>query len=366
MQRLMMIVLAAVIALAFIAYMLTYTVRFTEAAVVTTFGKVSASGVVTEPGVKFKWPAPIQSVTIYDTRLREMSSRSETQQTADDRQIVVEMFLAWKVKDPLKFNQRFGRSGATGEHYNQAEKVLSDLLRSSMAEVSKFNLSDLFSPKAGDSKLGALEQDIAARLKQGGSGGENVDQYGIEVAFVGVNRVVLPESTTSQVFERMKQTMITKASKASSEGQAAAAQITSQANNDAERIRAFAMLRAAQITNQGDIEAAKFLSAQSVDPELASFLKEAEFVRNGFGKKVTLIVDTASFGFNFMNPAIIQQLQQKATQGGKTSDASPASSGSGGSVPAPAASPAQPAQASTPTKSKLDDSAANPQDGHGS
>lgn len=319
MRKLFPILLAGVIALGFLVYMVTYTVRFTDAAVVTTFGKVTDASVVRDPGLKFKWPAPIQSVTLYDTRARFLGSKSETQQTADDRQIVVESFLTWRVTDPLTFNKRFNRSGsAATDHYKNAEKVLNDLLRSAMSEVSKYRLNELFTPKLGDSKLPALEADIMARLKRGAatgsetsSGGETLDAYGIGVVMVGINKVVLPESTTAQVFERMTQTMQTRASRAEEEGKAAAEQIRSAAESDAKKIEAFANLKAAQIRNQGDLEAAKWLGVQREDPELAEFLKKVDLLRNGFGKKTMVVMPTSMFGVDILNPEYLRKLMER-------------------------------------------------------
>ena len=91
------------------------TVRFTERAVVTTFGKAGESSVKTEPGLGFKWPYPIQSVTKYDTRQRYSETRSEALATADNRQIIVQSFIVWEVKDPLKFFQALNNTRAANQ-----------------------------------------------------------------------------------------------------------------------------------------------------------------------------------------------------------------------------------------------------------
>jgi len=107
-RRPIILILAFIFAVALLARAVTYTVRFTEAGVLTTFGKAAEQDLtkVREPGLKFKWPDPIQSVTKYDTRSRFLQTKAEQQQTADSRQITVEAFCTWKVKDPLKFFQR--------------------------------------------------------------------------------------------------------------------------------------------------------------------------------------------------------------------------------------------------------------------
>jgi membrane protease subunit HflC len=331
MRKTFLFLIAGVIALGFLVYMMTFTVRFTEAAVVTTLGRVTEASVVREPGMRFKWPVPIQSVTLYDTRARFLGSKSETQQTADDRQIIVETFVTWKVADPLVFNRRFNRSGSgAADHFKSAEKVLSDMLRSAMSEVSRYKLSELFTPKLGDSKLPALEADIMARLKRGapvpaaaagapatpgapapGTITDTIESYGVEVVMVGINKVVLPESTTLQVFERMKATMEARASRAESEGTAAELQIRSAADSDAKRIEAFARVKAETIRNKGEVDASKWLEAMKIDPEFAAFLEKTRLLRDGFGKKVMLVLPTSMFGPDIFDPASFKGLMER-------------------------------------------------------
>ena len=103
-----MTILVAVLFLVILfAFSATFTVRFTEIAVKTTFGSASDSSIISEPGLKWKLPYPFQSVTKYDKRTRIVQTRSETVQTADDFQIIVESFLFYKVSDPLKFFRSF-------------------------------------------------------------------------------------------------------------------------------------------------------------------------------------------------------------------------------------------------------------------
>lgn len=298
-----LIIISAVIVLAFLLYMTTYTVRFTDTAIVSSFGKADEGSVVSEPGLKFKLPTPFQSVTVYDRRARFVQARSETQQTADDRQIIVESFLTWNVKDPLKFYKSF-RSGSSSdslEHYRKAEDTLRSFLRSALSEVSKYRLNELFAAQQGASKLPTLEQDILARLRGSQESGGNVDQYGMEVALVGINRIVLPEQTTSEVFNRMTESRNRIAAEAEGEGQAAATKIRSEADNAARRIRAFAELRAAAIRDRGDIEAAEHLRGLNEDPQLAVFLKMVDFLREGIGRVATIVVPTDMPGMNMFS-----------------------------------------------------------------
>ena len=308
MRTLIIIAVSVLIVGGFLVYMSSYTVGFTQAAVVTTFGEVGKHGVVKDEGFHLKWPSPIQNVTLYDKRARFLQAKSETQQTSDDRQIVVETFLTWRVDDPELFYKRFRSGSNVRDHYAQAEGQLNSLLRSAMSAVSNYALSELFAPGPGQSKLGQLEKNIHDRLTTNGS--SSPSEFGIDVMLVGINSVVLPEDTTKQVFDRMKESRKRLAAKAESEGEALATAIRSAAENSAARIREFAQLRASQIRARGDIEASQYLKTLNEDPELANFLAFLDLMRDGFGQKVTMILPTSMPGMGLFAPQAAEQIRR--------------------------------------------------------
>lgn len=309
MRSVFLFAVTALIVLGFLAYWSTYTVRFTEVAVVTTFGKADDGSIVNrdgdQAGIHPKWPYPIQSVTRYDTRVRIVQTRSETQLTADDRQIIVESFLTWRVDNPLVFYQRFSNAGPEArDHFREADRTLNSLLRSAMSEVSTYRLGELFAPEAQASRLDDLEGAILARLTRGeGADALRLADYGIEPVLVGINRVVLPEETTREVFERMKATREKIAAEAQSQGEARAQTIRNEADSAARRIIAFAERRAQEIRVAGDREAARWLAYFQEEPELAVFLKNVELLRNGLGRRATLVLPADMPGMELFDPS---------------------------------------------------------------
>jgi modulator of FtsH protease HflC len=304
---------------AMLAYTMTYTVRFTESAVVTRFGKAvvekDGSNPKGRPGAHFKWFYPVDSVTKYDTRMRFLQARSETQQTADNFQIVIEGFATYRVSDPLSFYRRFSSAGPRAiDHFREAEGLLRSRLRSALGETSKYRMEELFDPTVGGSKLGQLESTVL-ELMAGGVGrdggtraGEALADYGIEVTMVGIDRVVLPELTTKSVMDRMEGNRSRLASKYTAEGAALAQTIRASANASAERIRAFAQSRAKEIIAQGEQEAAQYLAQQNTHPELAIFLQNLELMRDALARKVTLVLSTDTFGMQLFNPGVADEL----------------------------------------------------------
>lgn len=300
-------VFAMVIVLGFVAFMLTYTVRFTEVGVVTTFGSANESDIQRDPGLKWRLPYPVQKVTKYDTRVRLLRTRSETQQTADSRQIIAESFVTWRVSDPLKFFQRFSTAGSDArDHYQYAERTIENLLRSAMSEISAYTFDELFAPRG--SKIAQLEVDVLARLQESGGAERGLAEYGIEPVFVGINRLVLPGETTEAVFARMKAQRERLAAEAKSRGEAAALTIINDAESAAARIRAFAQQRAQQIRVQGEIEAARYFAQLDQAKELAIFIDQLELMRSLLSKRATLILSTDQLGLGVFDPDALSRV----------------------------------------------------------
>lgn len=301
----LMIVVAVLVLVALVSRMVTYSLRFTEVAVVTTFGEAGENSTITEPGLHFKAPYPIQAVTRYDTRVRFMQTRSETQQTADDRQIVVESFALWRVRDPLAFFQRFSNAGEReADHYRRAEEILKSALRSALSETSRYRMEDLFTSQ-GNSKLPELEARVLAAMTGSVAGqtiGQSLETAGITVEAIGINRVVLPEETTTAVFDRMAADRDRLVKEIESQGTSSADAIRSSADAKAETIRAFAYAKAEEIRTQGDIEASKYLELMNVNPDLAIFLRNIEFISTVLSKRITLVLPTNLPGIGLFSP----------------------------------------------------------------
>ena len=307
MRNVIYIPIALVFVLAILAFTMAYTVRFNEVAVKTTFGRAGPESVVTEPGLKFKWPYPAQQIIKYDKRLRVIETRSETQLTEDEFQIVAVSFLTYRVSDPLVFFQRFGNAGDRSiDHFRRAEDVIRDRLRSAMGEVSKYRMDELFTPERGQSKLGDLEGRVFEQLATTGEGGQSLSDYGIEVEGVGISRIRLPEETTKTVMDRMAANRDKLSKELESSGQSQARSIIARAESDATKIREFAIRRAKEIEARGEREAAPYLQAQQANADLAVFLQKLELMREAMAKRITLILSVSDYGLDVFSPGAMR------------------------------------------------------------
>lgn len=301
-------VVGIVIALGFLVKSMTFQVSFTERAVVANFGKVADDGVIEEPGLKFKLPTPFSTVTIYDTRIRQLNALAEQFQLSDNRQIIADVNVTWRVADPLTFYRRFNAGVAGREprlQYDRASEMIEGKLRSSLAAVSDYSLVDLFNPEG--SKLPELEQRILDRINTA-SGDDPLMAYGVEIGSVYITSVVLPEEVTRNVIQRMEAERTRIAADARSEGRATAEQIRKDAEAAAERILTFANLRASEIRTQGDKEATEFLAIQAEDPVLAEFLKRVDFISNGLATNITWVADQGLMGWDMFSSTYLREV----------------------------------------------------------
>jgi len=301
MRRFVIFLIAIVFVGSLLSFMVFYPVRFTEAAVETMFGQAVAEH--TEPGLKFRWPYPIQSVTKYDTRTRLVRTRLEAQQTADNRQIIVEVFCTWHVASPQTFFERFNNAGERADlHYAEAENVLRSALRSAAGLTSQYGIDELFTGAPAGSDLPELEERILASLTTPDQSSTALDTMGIEVTDVGISRIQFPEEATRAIFERMQAERQGLAERITTRADAEAQALISSAERDRDRIMSFAQSRAAEIEAQGESEAIQYVSQMGEFPELATFMQQLKFVRELVGKKTTLVASTDLLGFAPLSP----------------------------------------------------------------
>lgn len=300
---------ALIFVVVLLVYAMTFTVRFTEAAVVTNFGEVSEE--VTQPGLRFKWFYPIEAVTKYETTNRMSQARIETYQTRDDRQLIVGAFAIWRVKPDQvgTFYRRFSNSGPrAADHYRAAATLVEDQLRSSMSVLSGYSMADLFTPSEEASRLEELEERVLEEMKKTLEGqGERA--FGIEIVQAGIARTSLPQTTTEAALERMRQDRARIVTGLQQSGQSEADAIRSKAQSDAAKILAFAEARARQIRARGDQEAARYLAAMTEAPGLAIYLKNLELLEEAMFSRATLLFSTDTPGLNLLDPSLFDSTE---------------------------------------------------------
>jgi membrane protease subunit HflC len=260
-----------------------FQVRQSEVAVVTTFGNPTRP--ITKPGAYLKWPWPIQKVWWFDQREQNFEDRLTEGLTRDSFNLLTSVYVGWKVTDPAAFFPRFAGSA---EPIAAAEALLDQWLgNAKKAVVGKHPLSDFLSTTDNGASFVAVEKEILAAIQSQ----LQTNNFGLEIEFLGIKRLQLPESVSQSVFDRMTSERKVLADRSQYEGEAEAQRIRSDAERKAAELLANAQGQATAIKGQGEAEAAKSLKIFQQNPELASFIFRLSALEDSLKEKSTLIFD---------------------------------------------------------------------------
>src|SRR5688500_13012767 len=141
------VVVGVILVIIFVLLLFTFQVRQTDIVVVTTFGRPSRTE--TEPGLKFKWPYPIQRITRFDKRVQNFEDDFEETLTRDHYNLLAMVYVGWTVADVELFFKSF--PAATPQ---SAEPALKGLIRSAKnVVIGGHNFADFISTDAKQLKF---------------------------------------------------------------------------------------------------------------------------------------------------------------------------------------------------------------------
>jgi modulator of FtsH protease HflC len=277
------LVIGLLLILIFGLLLFTFQVRTTEVAVVTTFGKPTRP--ITEPNLYFKWPWPVQKVWTFDRRVQNFEDRLTEGMTSDSFSLLTSVYVGWKVSDPTAFFPRFA-GGA--DPIAAAETLLDQWVgNAKTATVGKHPLSDFISTSDNGAAFLAIENEIMAAIQSK----LQTNNLGLQVEFLGIKRLQLPESVSQSVFDRMTSERKVLADRFQYEGEAEAQRIRSDAERKAAELLANAEAQATQIKGKGEAEAAKSLAVFQQNPGLASFIFRLNALEGSLKERSVLIFD---------------------------------------------------------------------------
>ena len=264
-----------------------------QAVVITRFG--DPLRVLTEPGLAWKLPAPIENTLEVDLRLRTTSSGLQDVGTRDGLRVLVQAFLAWRVPPDPGHIRQFIR--AAGNDPDEAARQLRSFVGSALqTTASNFDLADLVNTDPSKVRLAAFEQQLRQAVAR-----QVLDIYGVDVQQVGVERISLPSETLAATVARMRAERETVAAERTAEGLRAAAAIRSDAARDARVTIAKAKADAAAIEARSRQEAARiYAGSYERDPQLYLLLRSLDTVGEVVGPHTRLILRTDAAPFDVL------------------------------------------------------------------
>ena len=279
----------AVLVLAAVIYDSFYVVDESQQGVLTHFGRISPP--VKEPGLHFKFPRPISKVYKVDRRLRPLTNLSQELITEDQKNVLVDGYLLWRVADPVRYVEAI-RTEAN------AVARLSDLYRSSVGIVVSNKSRDAFV------SLGLEHEDITA------VSGELLDRvkpvaaadYGIDVVKAGIVEYTLPAENRPSVIRRMISERARIAARYRSEGEERAMGIEAFAINEHEKIMAAAHAESTTILGRAEADAMTTLAAAyREDPAFYKFIRALDSYDSIIDKNTTLMLPADNELFKYLD-----------------------------------------------------------------
>jgi modulator of FtsH protease HflC len=271
---------AAAVAFMLFLWLTLFSVRETEFALVLQFGKPVRT--ITLAGLHAKWF--FQSVTFFDRRLRIYDPRPSEFLTRDKKNLVIESYVAWRIRDPQHFVETVGDPVS-------AEMRLHDVVWSGLSAVlGTHDLESIVAPN-GDS----VQQETFLDQLTASTGTLALTQYGIEVVDVRIKRVNLPEQNKQSVYARMRAERERIARQYRAEGEEEALRIRADADRQRDEILATAYKDAEKVRGEGDATSTRIYSeAYSRNPKFYKLIRTLESYKKILDDKTTAILSSDS------------------------------------------------------------------------
>jgi membrane protease subunit HflC len=254
--------------------------------------------VITEPGLHWKLPAPLQNVVWLDKRLQTLDTPDgERYATLDKKALAIDAFAKWKIVDPRQYLVANGAGAdAATDRADRAgnergSEKLAQLVRDAIAaETATRAVTDVVSGQRG--ALAAAVRERVAKAARG---------LGLEVVDVRLKRVAFPDQVNTAVIERMKAERTRVANEVRAGGVAEGEQIRADAERQRTTLLAEAQRDAETVRGEGDANAARIYAASfGKNPEFYRFYRSMEAYKATFkGKSDILVLDSNSEFFKY-------------------------------------------------------------------
>ena len=249
-----------------------FTVEQWQKAILFQLGKVVSSDY--EAGLQFKVPV-IQNVEKFDARLQTLESEPELYLTSEKKNVLVDSFVLWRIKNVESFYT------ATGGSIARAGARLGEFVRKGLKdEFGKRTIQEVVSGKRADI------MDILTVTANA-----QAEPFGIEIVDVRVKRIDLPTEVSTSVYQRMQAERQRVARDFRSRGEEEAKRIRARAEREREVILAEAERDAQRVRGEGDGQAAEtYAKAYGEDAEFYAFYRSLGAYRASFDSPSDVIL----------------------------------------------------------------------------
>jgi membrane protease subunit HflC len=251
-----MILLVAVALILFTALQSIFIVDERQRALVLQFGQIRQEK--TTPGLGFRIPF-IQEVVRYDDRILGVVTPALEVTMSDDRRLVVDAFVRWRITDLRRFRTA---AGAGGEAFvaQRLESIVPPLISEVLGQVPSTAV-------LSEERTGLMNQiRDRARIQAA--------NLGIDVLDVRLTRTDLPDQNLEATFARMRAEREREAADEIARGNEAAQRVRASADRTVVELTSDARRQASVIRGEADAERnGIYAEAFGADPEFFAFTR---------------------------------------------------------------------------------------------
>lgn len=283
MKKVTLLIPALVIAVA-IGLSALFIVDERENVLVLQFGQVKQ--VRTEPGLGVRIPF-IQEVVRYDSRILGLQSQPLEVTPLDDRRLVVDAFVRWRIVDVERFRQAVGTEGVRAAQV-RIERILNAAIREILGSVPSGAV-------LSEDRTGLMNRirDLARR---------EAVTLGIDVIDVRLTRTDLPEQNLAATYARMRAEREREAADEIARGNEAAQRVRALADRTVVELVSTARRESEIIRGEADAERNRiYAEAFGQDPEFFSFSRSlTSYERALRGENTSMVLRPDSEFFQFL------------------------------------------------------------------
>jgi len=287
MNRIGFYIASALVALLFLSSTV-FVVDQRQFGVVYSFGQIKK--VISEPGLNFKLPPPLQNVNFIDKRLLTLDNAdSEPMLTAEKQRMIIDWYVRWRITEPSQYIRNVGLDEKAGAQ--QLSRVVRNAFQE---EINKRTVKDLISLKR-EALMADVKSEVLEKVK-----GEK--PWGIDVIDVRITRADYVDAITESVYRRMEAERKRVANELRSTGAAEGEKSRADADRQCDFTLASAYRDAQKIKGEGDAEAARiYAESFGKDAQFAQFYRSLEAYKSTFNKKSdVMVLDPSSDFFKAM------------------------------------------------------------------
>ena len=288
-----------------------YTVRETETAIVTRFGRPVGEPKVTA-GLYFKLPF-VEMVNKLDRRVLEWDGPLVEMPTKDKTYVQVDAFARWRIIDPAKFfvSLRDERSAHSRLDDIIGSEIRAAVARHELIEVIRSDKTRVL--KADPQNPGTVMASVPVKIQRGrmeiekdvlAASAPKLLPLGIEVFDFRIKRVNYNDSVLVRIYQRMMSERQQIAQRFRSEGEGEAATIAGKKERDLREVESLAYKQVLQLQGDADAEAtriyAEAFNKSDEAAEFYGFLKTLETYKKILGPSTSLVLSTDSEIFGLL------------------------------------------------------------------